>query len=435
MGLGSQFIKSIITSGSGNALLDMNESFFTEDEGELPLYAYVRDHLNRYGTLPSTEAVAQAGHTLPFRAGDNVQYYIDQLRVRKQFNGVNSLNMEFIEKMKERKMLDVRNVVQRMMEVIDEGGSPNAYSNMVTEVGGVYEDYMAYRWSGNTLRGITTGWETCDQETLGFQPGDLAVIVGRPGMGKSYKLIESAYQANSTGRSAMIMSMEMTVKQIGMRWLARKSGVNPLAIRKGQVSTWGEGRMREAVQEIQRGQAPIYLEAGDMEKSIDAVEAMFLKHMPDIIYLDSAYLFSPAARHKGFISRWETITSVINDLKKMALRLNRAIVITVQFNRNVKTNGFKELDMGDIGDSDAIPRNASIILGMRKHKPPFQTTRRHIQMMKNRDGGTVDYGMLFEFSPVCFEECELPHEDEEEEENPDEPRSTRRGRLDLSYMR
>ena len=431
--LGFQFLKSIVNNGSTNALSDVNESMFLSDpnDNELDAFLFAKDHLNRYNAIPSADAFLQAGFPLPNRAGDTVDFYIDSLKTRKTYNSVNAIVPEFIEKMGKRKMGEVREIAQRMLTEIDANNSPNAYSDMAREVGAVWADYQAYKWSGDGLRGITTGWASCDRQTLGAQPGDLIVIVGRPGMGKSYLLIESAHAANLMGRSSMIMSMEMTVKQLALRWLARRSGVNPLFIREGQISTWSEGRLLEAMQDIQHNSPPVFMEAGDMDKSVDAVEMMFRKHTPDIIYLDSAYLFSPSGRKQGFVSRWEAITSVINDLKKLALRLNRAIVITVQFNRNVKSSQSKEMDMADIGDSDAIPRNASIILGVRKHKEQIHSDKRYIQMMKNRDGENTDFSTLFQFAPVCFEEC--PHIGEMDD---DETETTARtNNLDLSYMR
>lgn len=433
MTLGLQFLKCVLNNGASLALRDVDESLFLEDQNEVGLYRFMRIHLSTYGQLPSTDAIAQAGFTLPIRAGDNVQYYIDELRNRRKYNLISSAHSTWFDHLVARRMDEVRSGLHSMLHDFDSVQSPNQYSDMSREVANVYNEYLDFKWSSDLLRGVTSGWPTCDLATLGFQGGDLVVIVGRPGMGKSYLLLESAFWANVSGRSSMIMSMEMSVKQLALRWLARKSGVNPLYIRRAEVSTWSEGRMIEAMQDIQNNCPPVYLESGDMDKSIDGVEDMFMRHTPDIIYLDSAYLFSPAGRNKGFISRWEAITSVINDLKKLALRLNRAIVITVQFNRNVKSSGFKEMDMSDIGDSDAIPRNASVILGVRKHKPPYHDIKRYIQMMKNRDGDVRDFATNFSFAPVNFEECPIT-EDEGEEED-DSPVRRRGTGPDLSYMR
>jgi replicative DNA helicase len=436
MTLGAQFLKAVLNRGASMALRDVDESLFLEsDQNEIGLYRFMRIHTAQYGQLPTADAIAQAGFTLPLRAGDDIQYYIDQLRERRKFNLVSNAHNEWFDHLKNKRMTDVREGLRTMLHQLDTVQSPNQYSDMAREVAAVYADYQDYKWSPDLLRGVTSGWPTCDAKTMGFQGGDLIVIVGRPGMGKSYILQESAFWANLSGKSSMIMSMEMSVKQLGLRWLARKSGVNPMYIRQGQVSTWSEGRMREAIQDIQHRCPPVYLESGDMDKSIDGVEDMFLRHTPDIIYLDSAYLFSPSGKKQGYISRWEAITSVINDLKKLALRLNRAIVITVQFNRNVKSSGYKEMDMSDIGDSDAIPRNASVILGVRKHKPPYQDTKRYIQMMKNRDGDVSDFATLFQFAPVCFEECPITEDEDDDEEEESNVTRRRGAGPDLSHMR
>jgi replicative DNA helicase len=99
------------------------------------------------------------------------------------------------------------------------------------------------------------------------------------------------------------------------------------------------------------------------------------------------------------VSKWETISAVILELKQMSIRFNRPILITVQFNRNQKSDSRKELDLSDIAGSDSIPQDASIVLGARRGLPPYDSIRRQVVIMKNREGETGEFTTNFTFTP------------------------------------
>ena len=95
---------------------------------------------------------------------------------------------------------------------------------------------------------MTLGWPTLDAATNGAMGGELVVIAGRPGMGKTYALIEMAHAAWLSGKSILFASMEMGLMQIARRWMGRLLGVNPNFIRAGQVSDWMAGAMAGAAE-------------------------------------------------------------------------------------------------------------------------------------------------------------------------------------------
>ena len=60
------------------------------------------------------------------------------------------------------------------------------------EVGAaVMQNYDERHLSGG-ITGVPTSWETFDIETGGYQNGDLIMFVARPGMGKTWLLIQQA---------------------------------------------------------------------------------------------------------------------------------------------------------------------------------------------------------------------------------------------------
>jgi replicative DNA helicase len=153
----------------------------------------------------------------------------------------------------------------------------------------------------------------------------------------------------------------------------------------------------------------LYLEGGDKSRSVSQLEALVLQYEPEAVYVDAAYLMSAEGKKRGYVSRWESIAEIIGELKALAIRYNIPIFITVQFNRNQKNRAMKgEPDLGDIAGSDAIPQDASIVLGIQKAPAPFSETRRIMTLMKNREGNLCRFLYSYQFQPVNF--SELPWE-------------------------
>lgn len=52
---------------------------------------------------------------------------------------------------------------------------------LISEVARKYNEW----WAGHTYQGVTTGYDIIDGDYQGWSPGELCVIGGRPGMGKT----------------------------------------------------------------------------------------------------------------------------------------------------------------------------------------------------------------------------------------------------------
>jgi replicative DNA helicase len=243
---------------------------------------------------------------------------------------------------------------------------------------------------------------------MGAMGGDVIVIAGRAGMGKSWLLNEIGYKQWLAGNSVLVVTMEMGKRQFVRRWMGRHLGINPNFIRSGQLSHWAEQRLRESPETVL--QMPgVYVVSGDMEKHVEGVESVVAETTPDVILVDAAYLLTIEGRRSNGISKWERIGEVIAQLKKMAIRYDRPVIITVQFNRNQKSNTRREMDLGDIAGSDSIPQDASVVLGVRKGQPPYDSIRREVEVLKNREGEVGKFEVNFRFTPPNMEE-QLPNE-------------------------
>lgn len=422
MPAGLDFLRAVIEQGEWKLVRKATADLFLDedDNPELPAFEYVRHHLDTYGQLPTVEVMTAEGHPLSrLRRPATPTYYLDVLRKRKAHTMVNSLHPEFVECMRNQDMDGLAEVVAQMNQHARQGLSAAEETNVAEAVGVVMTEYQ-YAKHNPGLRGAPTGWTTLDMATNGMMGGDLVVIAGRPGMGKSWLLMEMANACHDEGLPIVVTSMEMGTTQLVRRWLGRRSGYNPNLIRSGELSTYAEEAVMAAAAEMTENGGTVKLLAGNMEKSIASIEAMVTDHEPAVLFVDAAYLLSPSGRKRGYVSRWENISEVVRELKQVAIRYDIPVVISVQFNRNQKNSSRKALDLGDIAGSDSIPQDASIVLGIRTGPPPHDNTQRIVQVMKNREGDTPTFATAFTFAPVDMSEVPLVLPDEGEgDDDPD----------------
>jgi hypothetical protein len=266
------------------------------------------------------------------------------------------------------------------------------------------------------MTGITTGWETLDQETSGYQNADLIAWVARPGLGKTHLLIHQAKSAWMAGKSILFVSMEMSLLQITNRFIGHYACINPEYIRRGQISTYLKHRFDDAV--IQLGNdRRFHLFAGNMGKKTDDIDILVQELNPDIIYIDGMYLMKPGASGKSSRSRYDSIAYVLDDIKQMTIQRDRPIVTTTQFNRGAGKGGV-EGSLETIGYTDAIATHASIVATILPPHPKrckaYGSRRfREISILKGREGESRGFNIAYNFAPMEFFELRNPPDEHE----------------------
>jgi replicative DNA helicase len=399
--IGVKAVRKFLDEPAPRKVRQYGEDFYLEDE--LPLYRMVRGHLEQFGSLPTVGTV-EALHRLPPSQQEPVGYYEAELRRRKAFTQFGAHWGDLKDSVGQRDVDSCAAHLREMLAGVTSLIQPNQFSTLAEVTEHVVSDY-AYARDHPGLRGVTFGWDTLDSYTLGAQGGDLVVVAGRTGMGKTSVMIQLAHAAHMAGHSALFTSLEMSLGAIARRWIGIHTGINPRFVRAGQLSTRAEQRLVEECQGIMEQGAPVYFQSGDFQKNVASIEALMEEFDTDVVYVDAAYLLSPEGRSKGYVSRWESIASVIQELKRLALKHDKPIILSVQLNRNVKKGTTRDLDTADIAGADTIPQDASIVLGLRQGPAPYTETSRWVQIVKNRDGEEGKFLINHRFSPVDFSEA------------------------------
>lgn len=413
MSLGLLTLRALIDTNGRSTFRKLSERLFLEEE--LPAFNFCASHLRRYNKLPSVGACKSHGHELPV-AKEPASYYVGRMHDRAVFNITNEHQTLLARAMKAQDAQAIINVYRSALSATMGVNRPEHYTSLGDASGEVVATYdRAYLSEG--LQGVPFGWPTLDELTLGAMPGELAILVSRPWMGKTFLLVHSAIQAWRAAHSVVVVSMEMLTTPLVRRWIGVDQSLNPRYIKMGRLSRWSENRLRATVEDY-RTQAPVHFVSGNFEKSVTGVEQVVALLRPDIVYIDAGYLLSPGTSRR-FNATHEMLSQVVKDLKVLATTHSVPLFVTVQFNRNATVSGKRgkgsRLDLKDIGGTDAVGQDADIVLGLRKPSPPFTETKRIIETMKIRDGEIKDFATNFTFEPMRFDECSMEGLDRTEE--------------------
>jgi replicative DNA helicase len=228
----------------------------------------------------------------------------------------------------------------------------------MSEIASELVEYVKRRRnSKGVLSGVPSGLRDIDDFTDGFQMGDMIIIAGRPGAGKSGLAFAIATGAAQKKNPVGIISLEMGKQQIGVRSLASISQVSMRMIRKGLVSDSILLEILNGARDL--AQLPIWFsfasfDARAIEKTITTmVEEKDCK----MIVVDYLQLVKNRSSH----SREREVAEVSNLLKNAARANNIPIIALSQLNRNPEKEK-RRPNKADLRESGAQEADADVII-------------------------------------------------------------------------
>ena len=180
-----------------------------------------------------------------------------------------------------------------------------------------------------TVIGVPSGFHELDQRTTGFQDGDLIIIAGRPGMGKtSFALNMMRNAAIDSKKKIGFFSLEMANEQLAMRLLCSEARVDSNLVRRGDLPKSQYKNLSLAVGPLSK--SDIYLDDTPALSILELrAKARRLKNdvSLDMIIVDYLQLMQGP---KGAESRQQEIATISRSMKALAKELEIPIVALSQ---------------------------------------------------------------------------------------------------------
>lgn len=214
-----------------------------------------------------------------------------------------------------------------------------------------------YRNQGQTF-GMSTGFPELDTITTGIHPGELWIVAGRPGMGKSAYGANVIEAAARSGQPGIFFSTEMKAGQVAERMLSGAGRVKLSRIRSGNIQDADWKRISHGMQDL--AGLPIHIDEcpGLTLGKIKAVARQQKRtNGLGIIVVDYLQRMDIPGDNRS-----RAVGEVSRALKDLAMELDIAIILLSQLNRSLESRADKRPLMSDLRDSGEIEQDADVIL-------------------------------------------------------------------------
>lgn len=245
-----------------------------------------------------------------------------------------------------------------------------------------------------SVAGVTTGIKRLDVLLGGWEESTLNVIAARPGMGKTSFLLFLAMQAIRSGKTALILSLEMGASQLGGRILQGQSGVPAARFKLGYVDEAGVQLMEQTAGELTP--LPLYINDNPVQ-GVSKIRNIVLNQKNriglDILFIDYLQLIDMRQNNRSY-NREQEVAATSRELKVLAKELQIPVILLSQLNRSNEKRDSKRPLLSDLRDSGAIEQDADTVLFLHR---PFYYSRQEadkgkllIDLQKNRNGETAE---------------------------------------------
>lgn len=221
--------------------------------------------------------------------------------------------------------------------------------------------YITEEVSGKPPGTIGTGVPFFDENLGLLAPGEVLVMAGRPGVGKTALALQMADAAVRAGKRATVFSLEMSGKDLIGRLSRQRSGRRAAVVKgcsKGEYQAAKEARIG-AAQAIKSEKGRLYVyevqEAASVAQIEDRVAMLASADLtPDVVVIDYLQLVAP---EDSRAPREQQVALISRRVKLMALTYKVPVILLSQLNRDAEKND-RRPRMSDLRESGSIEQDA-----------------------------------------------------------------------------
>jgi replicative DNA helicase len=248
---------------------------------------------------------------------------------------------------------------------------------------------------GTNMTGISTGWKYLDKYIGGWNKGNMVVIAGRPGSGKTAIALSLAIDSCKLAK-VLFISLEMSKEELAKRYLSFIANVENYKIRSARLT---ESDLKQITEQLYGMNMDFFLDDGSNSDINDIVAKIKLhkaKHGLDIVFIDYMQLIKSHQK-----VREQEIAHISRTLKLLAKELGITIIALAQLSRETEKRAEKKPMLSDLRESGQIEQDADIVLFPFRpayysdDKPEIEMDAELI-IGKNRHGQCVSVPMSFE---------------------------------------
>lgn len=384
-------------------LNNLTSDYFSEYPEE---FWFIKEHLDEYGCLPDMETFVSKFEDFEIiEVNEPTSYLLEELnndRVRREltenYNRLRPLLMSGEKEDTEKALTILKEAAEKSASLV----SLNCVN--ILEDTSRYDSYLD-RLENYDKYFIKTGFDELDALIGGWDvKEELATIVARTGMGKSWLLLKCASAAAKQGKTVGIYSGEMSENKVGYRLDTLIGNFSNGALVHGGASVKNEYRKYlDNLQENVPGK--IFVLTPQMingPAGVSALRAFVEKYNLDILFVDQHSLLEDDRKGKTPV---EKASNISKDLKLLQVIKQIPIISVSQQNRSTVEG--KAFDTTQVAQSDRIVQDSTIVIFIERKNDLFK-----LHLVKSRDtenGKVLSYKVDLNVGSFIF----IPEEGEE----------------------
>jgi len=238
-------------------------------------------------------------------------------------------------------------------------------------------------------KGITSGYKKIDEATGGWRDGELILVLGRPGKGKSALLLNFAYNAWRDKFNVFYVTIEMPKQQQQMRFYSLATGTKYQKVKQTNLmcDEEFEGFKKRLNELKKKSKSYLWLLDAPEKCDVSSIETKIINfenvtgEKIDLLIIDPIYLMKPSSKVEDYVGQ------ISWDLKLLARKLRLPVLAASQINREGgrRHQKGKSADTMDAAFSDKLSNNSDAMMVITGDK-----IRKKLSFSKARDSNVPD---------------------------------------------
>lgn len=312
-------------------------------------------------------------------------------------------------------VFDLLDKTENKLFQISENNLRRNYDQMPDLVSMAIKDIQTARDSGDSLRGVPSGYTELDRITQGWQKSDLIILAARPSMGKTAFALNLARNAAvNFDRPIAFFSLEMSSVQLVTRLISTETSLTADKLRTGNLAEYEWQQLTTMVSPLVN--AKIFIDDTPQLSVFDLrakCRRLKQQHNIQMIFIDYLQLMTSKGEKHG--TREQEISNISRSLKSLAKELDVPVLALSQLSRSVETRpGSKKPILSDLRESGAIEQDADMVLfiyrpeyyGLTEEDNVSTKGKAIINIAKHRNGKLGDVTLKFVGQYARFEDIE-----------------------------
>lgn len=358
--------------------------------------------------------ITELVETVP--AASNALYYAEVVQHKSVLRGL----INAADEIAELGFSDPENVDQTLDDAekkiyqVTQSPTSVAFTPIKSSLAEAWERLDALHKSGDSMRGVQTGFPGLDNLLAGLQKSDLIILAARPSMGKTAFALDIARNAACQFNAKVgIFSLEMSAQQLVDRMMSAEAKVDAWKLRTGKLSTDEEFELVQGAME-RLAEAPIHIDdqpGTNILKMRSAARRLKNEHGLDLLVVDYLQLMTPTST-RASDSTVQQITEISRSLKILARELDVPVLALSQLSRAVEQRGGKPR-LSDLRDSGSIEQDADVVMFIHRDDKQNENSDRpniaEILVEKHRNGPVGKIELYFDDRKTSFLSLDTNH--------------------------